>query len=56
MPPPLPAAELPLKVLLVIVHRGCRRYSSLVVDAAAVGGRVAAEGAVGDRQRRAAAE
>ena len=46
MPPPSVAAELPLRVLSVTVS--VRR----VVDAAAVeGGRVAAEGAGGDRHR-----
>ena len=54
MPPPS-VAELPLMVLLVIVSVALPELA-VVEDAAAVGqaGRVAADGAVGDRQRRAA--
>ncbi len=48
MPPP-PEAELPLRVLLVIASVEMARLKP-VVDGAAASGRVAAKGAVGDRQ------
>ena len=56
MPPPAPLAELPLKVLLLIVTVVNARPSAMLEDTAAGVGRVAVKSAVVDRQRVGGAE